>query len=143
MKPQDTLAAIGRLLAELDRRLRTIETLPSGGDGGWAPELILTGYARVTTNAAPPGLRVPFDCTLSAAYLRVGTAPTGASLTLLVRRSGSTLATLTITAGGTSTSSTGLSVALAAGDIVTFDVTSIGSTVAGADLAVALVAAAA
>ena len=99
---------------------------------GWEPELIITGFARVANNVAPPGLRVPRACTLRTAILRVGTAPTGADLIMLVRRAGVTLATLTVPAA---------TVALAAGDVITFDTTQIGSAVAGADLAPALVAA--
>lgn len=108
---------------------------------GWEPELIITGFARVANNVAPPGLRVPRACTLRTAILRVGTAPTGADLIMLVRRAGVTLATLTVAAGTTSVTVTGLAVALAAGDVITFDTTQIGSAVAGADLAPALVAA--
>lgn len=132
----------GRLISAA-RRTAGGPSTPSAaptGVGGWTPELLIAGYARVGTNIAPPGLRVATACTLQSAYLRAGTAPTGSSLILLVERSGSTLATLTLAAGSSSTSATGLSVALAAGDIVTFDVTQIGSTVAGADLAVQLVA---
>lgn len=126
------------------RRSTAPTTAPSpagGGSSGWTPELIITGYARVATNVAPPGLRVPQACTLSAVYLRLGTAPTGASLIFVVKKGATTLATLTVTAGSTSTSATGLSAALALGDIVTFNVTQIGSTVAGADLAAQLIAA--
>lgn len=140
LRTNDSLAALGRDLGAMDRRIRTLESL-AGGVGGWTPELILAGYARVAANVAPPGLRVPVACTLTDVFLRAGTAPTGASLILLVKVNGSTAATLTLAASSTSTSSTGLSVALAAGDIVTFDYTQVGSTVAGADVAVQLVAA--
>lgn len=106
----------------------------------WTPELIVAGYARVATNIAPPGLRVPFDCVLDSIYLRVGTAPTGAALIIVVKVAGVTASTLTVAASGTSTSSSGLFFDMLEGDIVTFDVTQIGSTVAGADVAVQLIA---
>lgn len=102
-------------------------------------EVIISGTAATGVNVIPPGFRVPKAFTLTALYLRVGTAPTGASLTVNIVRSGVTIATASILSGATSGSSTGLSVELAAGDIVTVDITSIGSTVAGADLAVQLV----
>lgn len=106
--------------------------------GVYLEALVKQGTAAVATNTMPPGLRVPIDCTLANAYIWVGTAPTGSALTVLVRRAGSTIATLTVAAGSTTGSATGLSVALTKGDLITFDVSAVGSTVAGADVAVEL-----
>lgn len=106
--------------------------------GVYLEAIVKGGSAAVATNVMPPGIRVPVDCTLANAYIWVGTAPTGSALTVLVRRSGSTIATLTVAAAATTGSATGLTVALSKGDLLTFDISAIGSTVAGADIGVGL-----
>lgn len=127
-------------LASPPRTPRSAPDTTVGATNAWTPELIIAGYARVATNIAPPGLRVPAVCNLTAAYLRAGTAPTGASLIFAVKKGATTLATLTVSASGTSASATALGVALAFGDVITFDITQVGSTIAGGDLAIQLVA---
>lgn len=134
-------ASSSRSASPLPSPLRNTGLASPGGHGGWTPEVIVSGYARVAADISPPGLRVPFNCRISAIYLRAGIAPTGADLVWDVNVNGTPVETLTITATGTATSSTGLLIDLVEGDIVTFDITQIGSTVAGADLAVQLIAA--
>lgn len=101
--------------------------------------IIKTGDAVVASNVLPPGLRVGFATSVTAIYARVGTAPTGSALTVVVQRNGSTLSTVNVAPSALSGSVTGLSLPLAAGDILTFNITAIGSTVAGADVAVDIV----
>lgn len=101
--------------------------------------IAVTGEAAVATNVLPPGARVGHACTLTAIYARCGTAPTGAALTLRVNRNGTSITTVTIADGQTSGSTTGLSQALAAGDILTIDVVNIGSSTPGADVALQLI----
>ena len=100
--------------------------------------IVQAGSASVASNVMPPGFRVPADTTLRAFYVNVGTAPTGSGLTVVIKRAGTTLATVTVAASSTSGSSTGLSVALARGDLLTVDVTAVGSTVAGSDVLASL-----
>lgn len=111
------------------------------GTLAWSPTsgiyqqaVVKPGAAAVAANVMPPGLRIPINCVLTAAYIDVGTAPTGSALTVLVKRSGTTVATVTVAAGTTSGSSTGLSFALLKGELLTFDITTVGSTVAGSDV---------
>ena len=87
-----------------------------------------------------PGLRVPQAHTLTTIYGTVGTAPTGSSLVVVVKKGATTLGTLTFAAAATTASVTGLSAALVAGDLITFDVSSVGSTLPGSDVSVQLVA---
>jgi hypothetical protein len=118
--------------------------LPMGSGGGLTGmniELIKQGTATVITDLFRPGLRVPIACTLHALYLRLGLAPTGADLVMVVKVNGATVATLTVTAGTLAASNTALSVALAVGDIITHNITSVGSTIPGADIAIAHIAA--
>ncbi len=70
-------------------------------------------------------------------YAIVGAAPSGAAVTILVRRNGSPYATLTIPDGQTvsTPSVSGASLpTLNEGDLLTFDLTGIGSSTAGQDL---------
>jgi hypothetical protein len=100
--------------------------------------IVKAGAAAVASNLMPPGFRVPTATTLRAVYVNVGTGPTGSGLTVVVKRSGTTLATVTVAAGATSGSDTGLSTALAKGDLLTTDITAVGSTVAGSDVLVTI-----
>jgi hypothetical protein len=111
---------------------------PSGIAPIYLEAIVQSGPAIVASNVMPPGIRVPAPCTLNAVYVNVGTAPTGSALTVLVKRGGSTLATVTVAAGSTSGSVTGLGVPLAAGNLLTVDVSAIGSTVAGSDVLVSI-----
>jgi hypothetical protein len=103
--------------------------------------IVKSGAASVAANLMPPGFRVPAACTLNAVYVNVGTAPTGSALTVLIKRSGTTLATVTVSAGATSGSSTGLTTSLASGDLLTTDISAIGSAIPGSDVLVTISAA--
>jgi hypothetical protein len=100
--------------------------------------LILSGRAITGTNVLPPGALVPFDATVKRMVLRAGTAPTGSSLTVEARRSGTLIAAANLTTGTTYVEVTGLSFALSKNDQITFNVTAVGSTFPGSDIAVAL-----
>lgn len=101
--------------------------------------LIVSGAASVDTDVLPPGQRIPYATTLNSVYARCGTAPTGSALTVAVKRNGTQITTVSIAAGATSGSTTGLAIALAAGDVISYGITAIGSSTAGADIAVQLV----
>lgn len=101
--------------------------------------IIVSGAATVTSNILPPGLRIGYASTLGNIYVRMGSAPTGSGLTVVVNRNSSPIATLTVPATSYTASSTGLSIALNANDIITFDITAIGSVFAGSDVAVDLI----
>ena len=103
--------------------------------------IIKSGTASVASNVMPPGIRVGYASTLNSIYVRCGTGPTTSNLTVRVNQTGSasTSWSVNVLAGNTTGSSLGLSAALAAGDIITFDITAIGSGTAGADIAVDLV----
>lgn len=103
--------------------------------------VIKTGTVAVANNVLPPGLRIQSAFTCTQAVLRVGTAPTGAGLTVAFKKNGVQFTTVTIPAGIASGSVTGLSEGFVAGDVLTWDVTGVGSTVAGSDLAAAIVGA--
>ena len=104
--------------------------------------LIMSGLAVTGTNVLPPGLLVPIAATLGKVVLWAGTAPSGGPLTVQVIQNGSTtLATISLASGSTSSQLTGLKLALNSGDIITFNITAIGPTYAGANIAVALIGA--
>ena len=73
--------------------------------------------------------------TLQRLAARVTTAPTGAALTLELKKNGTTVATLSVTAGSLAAQTTTFSDAtIADGDYLTLDVTQVGSTVKGSNL---------
>jgi hypothetical protein len=75
--------------------------------------------------------------TLRGIRASVGTAPTGAAITVtLVKNGSTTIATATIAAGAVTSGRVTLSDALASTDYLTVGVTQVGSTVAGSDLTV-------
>lgn len=87
--------------------------------------------------AINPRVRATATATRISAYSR--TAPTGSSLTVQVYNvtQGAVVASVSITAGNNSATSTGMTTAsMAAGDILRFDVTAIGSTVAGSNITI-------
>ena len=100
---------------------------------------VKSGALTVQDNVLPAGAVCVAAVAVTSVAVRLGTAPTGASVTVRVKRGASTLATVSVSAG--TASATGVvSFSLAKGDVLTFDVTAVGSSVAGADLAVALLA---
>ena len=69
----------------------------------------------------------------------VKTAPVGADANISIIKNGSTtIKTLSISAGGTSSGDNAVSIALAEGDYITVNITQIGSSTAGEDLYVNL-----
>lgn len=87
--------------------------------------------------------RFPFAATILGTTASVGTAPTGASLILDVKKNGTTIysttgnrPTIAISGFATTTEPTPDVTAMAVGDYLTVDVAQIGSTVAGSDLTV-------
>ncbi len=95
----------------------------------------IAGYLAVQTGAAPSVI-VDADRVVRDIYGIVGTAPTGAGITLQVNRNGSPYATVQFNTGSaTSIPTPGFGLpALRAGDIVSMDVTGVGTTNPGSDL---------
>jgi hypothetical protein len=101
------------------------------------PPHCFKGALTITTGTG----KVPImrDSTLVSIRAQVGTAPTGANIVLSIRLNGTSIGTVTITAGATEGTLT-LSQALTAGQSLTVNITQVGSTVAGADLTVGYLA---
>lgn len=120
------------------------DPIPGGGGGGG-------GSAGPTIMSTPGTLSVvngtmrwypTVNGTLSAIYVAVGTAPTGASLIVAIRKNGSTTIGTATIAVSTFTTTVTPSPATFSGpntDYYTYNITQIGSTVAGTDLAVQFV----
>lgn len=102
--------------------------------------VIKQGPAGIASNVFPSGTRIPMDCSTSGWYLRCNPShmPSGSPCTIAVKRSGTTIATVSIAAGSSSGSATTI-VALLTGDILTYDITSVGSTTPAWDVALMLV----
>lgn len=97
----------------------------------------IAGDLSIVSDVSPWWI-APKDGTFTSILARVKTAPTGANLVIRINKNGTELDTITITAGSTNNSKTGLSHSFSQGDYFSIDITQIGSTIAGAGLTVAL-----
>ena len=130
-------------------------TLNSGASGGisWATPVktlrfSLTSFFKSNTLTTTTGTsRLPIDgtYTIVGTRLMVGTAPTGSSIIIDVKKNGTTIYSTqanrptiaaTQTSGGPG--ATPDVTTLAAGDYLTVDIIQVGSTIAGADLTVSV-----
>lgn len=114
------------------------------GAGGAIPTFTIIG-TLVTGTSLAPVLIAPFALTITKAFARVKTAPTGAALIVDVNKNGTSIWNtnqgnrLQIAASASSGSQTSFdTTSLAEGDYLELDVDQIGSTIAGADLTVEL-----
>lgn len=97
-------------------------------------------------NDALPRLYIIEDKTLAVGLsfvnVRVSTAPTGASLTVIIKQNTTTWMTLTIAAAATSIDATNAQLVAAMpfvfGNYIRVDITAVGSTVPGSDLIVTI-----
>lgn len=100
----------------------------------------------LTTGTAKITFRMPFPLTLTNLRISVTTAPTGAALSVTLRRNGSVILSTPVTIdAGEKTSVTAAtpcvisSAALASDDDMTVDILQVGSTIAGAGLKILLI----
>jgi hypothetical protein len=109
-----------------------VEGDPTGYDA-----IVVSGVAVVANNVMPPGLRMASAWTLANVAIRVGSAPEGDDLEIVIRANGSAIGTYVLPAGD-------ISVVIpsthdfAEGDIVTYDITNVGSDFPGSAIAVTL-----
>jgi hypothetical protein len=127
-------------------------SLPAvGGGGSSAVDLVPPFTYSGTLAVVNPGTARWYNetgrtLTVSKVRASVGTAPTGSSITVDVRKNGTTMFTggtdrPVITAGTNTDTGIPAVTSIASGDYLTVDVVAVGSTVAGADLTVQVVAA--
>lgn len=74
--------------------------------------------------------------TIDKIKAKVNVAPTGASIVLSLRKNGVEQTTLTIAAGSTLVTASGLNITFVEDDSITLNITQVGSTVAGSSLTV-------
>ena len=92
-----------------------------------------SGDLAVTTGTQRFYLVAPSELKNVEAYVK--TAPVGADATFAIIKNGSsTIKTVTISAGNTSSGDNLSEIALAEGDFLTVNITQVGSSTAGADL---------
>lgn len=80
------------------------------------------------------------NLTITEAHVEVRSAPTGRAMLVELRRNGTLVQTITLPAGDSTVSVTGLSIPWQTGQWVEAVPTQVGSTIPGADLVVTLVA---
>jgi hypothetical protein len=101
--------------------------------------LQVAGTLAIGSSQAPP-LQLNANRTPSEVVALVGTAPTGAGLTININGGGVLWMSLTIAAGNLSVQATSAQLtasgALTGGGSITLDITAVGTTVPGADLSV-------
>ena len=76
----------------------------------------------------------PTNIDITRYRLEARTAPTGSSLTVAIKKNGTTQDTITLIAGSTDTGHENVSISFDQGDILTLDITAVGSTVEGSGL---------
>ena len=114
---------------------------------------IFGGFAFVITKADFPGTLSVFNgtsrfyCFTTANITQLQfyalTAPTGGPATARLNKNGVTVATISLPAGNTYISTTGLSIPTTSGDYLTVDITAIGTIFAGADASLQIIGTAA
>ena len=113
-------------------------TAGSGGGGQKEIQFVLgadTNLAANNTITVPRLISTATAGTLVKMSGKAGTGPTGANLTVALKKNGSTIATLTILAGATTGNTTTFTGgALVEGDLLTVVVGTVGSSVPGKDL---------
>lgn len=114
------------------------------GSGGVTPTFTVVGTLSVNTSVGPL-LIAPFALTITKAFARSKTAPTGAAIIVDINKNGTSIWNtnqanrLQIAAAANSGSQTSFdTTSLAEGDYLSLDIDQVGSTVAGADLTVEL-----
>ena len=100
----------------------------------------------LTTGTAKVTFRMPFAMTLSDVRASVGTAPTGATVTVDINEGGTSILSTKLTIDATEKTSTTAATAAVISDSaladdaeITIDIDQVGSTVAGAGLKVTLI----
>jgi len=109
----------------------------AGNNASPGATLQVDGTLAIGSNQAPP-LQLNANRTPSAVIGLVGTAPTGAGLTVNINVGGTLWMTLTIAAGDLSVQATSAQLTaggqIAGGASITLDITAVGTTVPGSDL---------
>lgn len=127
-------AALISIQGKIDGDLSAISMEVAGRPG------TLTAETAGTTKTPRLYNRTGKTWTVTAVYISVDTAPTGAGITVVLRKNGSGTGaiTTTISAAANTGSTTGQSLSVADGDYLQAWPTAVGSTVAGTDLSVLL-----
>lgn len=127
-----------------------ITVTPAAGAAGVASFIIAASdeTTLLTTGAGKVSFRMPYAFTLTAVRASVGTAPTGAAISVDINHNGSSILTtaLTIDAGElTSTTAATQAVigtaTLEDDALISIDIDQIGSTIAGKGLKISLIGA--
>lgn len=117
---QGTVSGNGTTLTSHDSRITAVE-------GRKRTQSI--PFAQATGAIGASGtFRVPAAGTLTRVNLSCTSAPVGSSLTVVLRKNGATVQSLTIAAGSTTEQSATLATAVVAGDKLDVNATSVGST---------------
>ena len=123
-----TLASVSDLIDS------TYVSARSGGGGGGSNTKTYRYQGRLGVTTGEIKKYFNASATMSSIDAYVSTAPTGANLTVVVKKNGTTAETFSITAGNTSNTGISATTSFAAGDYMTVDITQVGSSFAGQDL---------
>jgi hypothetical protein len=104
-----------------------------------APTTVTLTIPGSLTTSSIVTAAMPFDGTITGAYVAVTTAPVGSALTADLKVGANVAAAFSIAAAGTSDEGTltAANVDFAKGDLVSLDVSAVGSGTAGANITVA------
>ena len=104
-----------------------------------APNTITLTIPGTLSTSSVVSAAMPFDGTITGAYVAVTTAPAGSALTADLKVGSDVAAAFSIAAAGTSDEGTitAANADFAKGDVVSLDVSAVGSGTAGANITVA------
>ena len=118
------------------------QVLTTDGSGNMTFEDVSTGpFTKVweykgTAEVATGTERsyIPRAATLNTADIFASTAPSGSAITVVIKKNGTSLTTITLPADSTSDLDNTINSSFVQGDYLTADITQIGSTTAGSDV---------
>ena len=110
-----------------------------GGSGGGTTKLTYAYDGELATYNGVKRTYITENGTISKADIFVKTAPIGAPITAVLNKNGSSIATISLASGNTSSINNTINQSVLKGDYLTMDVTSVGLTPAGEDMVINLI----
>lgn len=134
-----TIASITTSLIDSDYISNRVTISGGGGGSGGTSKLTYAYDGELATYTGVKRTYITENATISKADMFVKTAPIGASITAVLNKNGSSIATISLASGDTSSINNTINQSVLKGDYLTMDVTSVGLTPPGEDMVINLI----